>query len=261
MTGKSDIEWTGHTWNPTTGCDKVSAGCKYCYADTLAKRLQKMGVNAYKNGFKLTLHPDRIEGPLAREKPTLYFVNSMSDLFHNKVPFDFAEKIFRTIESTPQHTYQILTKRPDRMAQFFSQRKAPGNAWLGVTVENKKHGIPRIAKLRAIDAKIRFLSVEPLLEDLGQIDLTEIHWVIVGGESGAKARPMNIEWARSVREQCRSQKVKFFFKQWGAWGEDRIKRNKKANGRSLDGKTWDAMPVVFHPLRKKPKKVTPPPAP
>lgn len=243
MSGRSKIEWTEHTWNPVTGCTKISPGCKFCYAEVLAKRLQRMGAPGYENGFRITLHPERLDDPLKRKKPTMWFVNSMSDLFHDRVPFDFVEKVFETISGSPQHRYQVLTKRPDRMARFFTNRTVPANAWLGTSVEDKKYGVPRIDALRSIPAAVRFLSVEPLLEDIGQIDLSGIDWVIVGGESGAKARPMHPDWARSLHSQCKRAKVKFFFKQWGAYGPDGIRRSKRANGRLLDGEVLDQMPA------------------
>lgn len=239
---ESSIEWTEHTWNPVTGCTKVSPGCKHCYAETMARRLKAMGANGYHNGFELTLHPDRIDQPKSRTKPTTYFVNSMSDLFHDEVPDEFIERVLQTCSDTPQHTYQILTKRAERLPKFFKSRACPDNVWLGVSVEDRKYGIPRIAHLRKVRAKTRFLSVEPLLEDLGRINLGGIHWVIVGGESGRGARPMNPSWVTSLREQASTAGTAFFFKQWGAWGSDGVLRNKKANGRLLDGRTWDQLP-------------------
>lgn len=209
----------------------------------MAKRLKAMQTPGYENGFSLTLLPDRLDDPVKRKKPTVYFVNSMSDLFHDRVPDAFIEKVFDTITRTPQHTYQILTKRAARMARFFKNRPVPNNAWLGVSVEDRKYGVPRIEHLRKVPARIRFLSVEPLLSDIGKLDLTAIHWVIVGGESGPKARPMKMEWADSVRQQCQEQGVAFFFKQWGGWGADGKKRAKSANGRELNGRTWDEMPL------------------
>lgn len=244
MATNSKIEWTEQTWNPVTGCTKVSPGCKHCYAETMAIRLQAMGAPGYENGFALTLMPDRLEQPILRKKPTVYFVNSMSDLFHESVPFEYIDRVFNTIQLTPQHTYQVLTKRALRMAEYFETRKVPDNAWLGVSVEDRKYGKPRIAVLQTIKAKTRFLSVEPLLEDLGQIRLRGVHWVIVGGESGPGARPMSEEWVINVKEQCLDGGVNFFFKQWGAFGPDGLKRNKKANGRVLEGKTWDMVPAI-----------------
>lgn len=240
----SKIEWTEQTWNPVTGCTKVSPGCKHCYAETMAKRLQVMGAPGYANGFEVSLMPVRLTQPYHRRKPTMYFVNSMSDLFQDKVPFSFVDQVMRTIAETPWHTYQILTKRAGRMREYFEYRNVPANAWLGVSVEDRKYGKPRIPELQAINASTRFLSVEPLLEDLGPLELTGIHWVIVGGESGKGARPMRAEWAQSVRDQCELADVDFFFKQWGVWGEDGEKRTKKANGRQLDGKTWDMIPAI-----------------
>ena len=246
---QSPIEWTEFTWNPVTGCTKVSQGCKFCYAETLSRRLRAMGARGYENGFTtVTCHPERLSIPLKRRAPTLWFVNSMSDLFHPKVPFHFVERVMETMEATPQHAYQILTKRPEWMAKYFQKRKVPPNAWLGVSVENKQQGVPRIAQLREIQgAPVRFLSVEPLLEDVGKLNLSGIHWVIVGGESGRKARPMRPEWAENVRRQCEERNVPFFFKQWGAWGEDSVKRHKKANGRELNSQEWNEMPLMFHP--------------
>jgi len=243
MTTYSRIEWTEQTWNPTVGCTKISPGCKHCYAEAMAKRLRAMGMRGYENGFRLTLMPERLAEPLERRKPTIYFVNSMSDLFHEKVPFGYIERVFDVIQQAHHHTFQILTKRAERMAAFCRGRTVPPNAWLGVSVEDRKYGVPRIDVLRGVDATIRFLSVEPLLEDLGQINLTDIHWVIVGGESGQKARPMHGAWVESVKRQCDALDVPFFFKQWGAWGADGHRRSKKANGRCLDGRTWEQMPT------------------
>lgn len=240
----SKIEWTEQTWNPVTGCTKVSPGCKHCYAETMSKRLQAMGTIGYENGFKLTLLPERLCQPYQRRKPTMYFVNSMSDLFQPGVPYDFIDQVFNVIKETPWHTYQILTKRSVNMRRYFQTRAVPGNAWLGVSVEDQRYGIPRIADLQSINAQTRFLSVEPLLEALGAVPLRGIHWVIVGGESGPGARPMKEAWALSIRNQCTKAGVDFFFKQWGAWGEDGVKRSKQANGRLLDGKVWDRIPAL-----------------
>ena len=244
MATKTSIEWTEHTWNPAVGCTKVSPGCAHCYAEVMARRLEAIGVKGYENGFALTLLPERLDEPLRRKRPTVYFVNSMSDLFHEQIPDAYIDKVLQVIEQTPQHTYQILTKRAERMATFMRGRRAPANAWLGVTVENRTHGLPRIDLLRTVDTKIRFLSMEPLLEDLGKVDLTCIHWVIVGGESGKQARPMQPEWATHIQRQCAAQRVSFFFKQWGGWGPDGEKRAKKHNGRLLDGRTWDGVPEM-----------------
>jgi protein gp37 len=245
MSTQSRIEWTEQTWNPTVGCTKISPGCKHCYAEVMARRLKAIGVKGYENGFRLTLMPERLAEPLERRKPTVYFVNSMSDLFHEKVSFDYIRRVFDVMAHAPQHTFQVLTKRAERMAKFCRDVDVPPNAWLGVSVENRKHGVPRIDVLRTIDAKVRFLSVEPLLEDLGAIDLDGIHWVIVGGESGHKGRPMRKEWVDSVKQQCDQAEVAFFFKQWGTWGADGQKRSKKANGRTYRGKIFDSMPNVM----------------
>jgi protein gp37 len=245
MSTLSDIEWTEMTWNPTVGCTKVSPGCKNCYAETMAKRLQGMGMHGYENGFfHLTLMEDRLTEPLKRRKPTVYFVNSMSDLFHEKVPFDYIRRVFDVMARAPQHTFQVLTKRAEQMARFCRDIRVSPNVWLGVSVENKKYGVPRIDMLRNVGAKVRFLSVEPLLEDLGHIDLTDIHWVIVGGESGRKARPMKREWVDGIKRQCDDANVAFFFKQWGTWGADGQKRSKSANGRRYRGREWDKMPAT-----------------
>jgi protein gp37 len=244
MSTLSDIEWTEMTWNPTVGCTKISPGCKNCYAETMAKRLQGMGMRGYENGFRLTHMPERLVEPLGRRKPTVYFVNSMSDLFHEKVPFEYIRRVFDVMASAPQHTFQVLSKRAERMAAFCRDIRVPPNVWLGVSVENRRHGVPRIDVLRNMDADVRFLSVEPLLEDLGHIDLSGIHWVIVGGESGRKARPMKPEWVDGIKRQCDAADVAFFFKQWGAWGADGQKRSKGANGRRFRGRVWDEMPVL-----------------
>jgi len=242
MASQSDIEWTEQTWNPTTGCTKISPGCKHCYAETMAHRLESMGASGYEKGFQLTLHPGRLEQPLRRKKPTIYFVNSMSDLFHEDIPDEFLDAVMDVISRTPHHTYQILTKRAERLPEYFSTRKCPTNVWLGVSVEDRHFGLPRINFLRQVSAAVRFLSIEPLLEDLGDINLEDIHWVIVGGESGHKARPMHAAWVENVRRQAKVADVAFFFKQWGAWGPDGRKRGKKANGRLFKGRTWDEIP-------------------
>lgn len=237
----SKIEWTEATWNPSIGCDKVSAGCKNCYAEVMAKRLQAMGTAGYEEAFKFKILPDRLGAPVKVKKPTKFFVNSMSDLFHEEMPFEFLDRVFETIRQTPRHTYQILTKRERILEKYFQTRTVPDNVWLGVTVEMKSKK-NRIDALRNVDAKIRFLSIEPLLESLGEVDLTNIHWVIVGGESGHRARIMKPEWAIDIQKQCDAQNVHFFFKQWGAWGADGVRRNKKANGRTLLGKEWNKKP-------------------
>lgn len=246
MTTISSIEWTEATWNPVVGCIKVSAGCKNCYAEVMARRLQAMGVEAYRGGFTPRLLPERLNEPLTRRKPTLYFVNSMSDLFQEAVPDAFIDRVMEVMRAADWHTFQVLTKRSGRMTRYFASRPAPPkNVWLGVSVENKKHGLPRVAHLAEIKgAAVRFLSVEPLLEDLGQVDLHRIDWVIVGGESGHYARPMRLEWVRKIKTQCDRAGASFFFKQWGAWGSDGVRRNKAVNGREFEGRTWDAMPVA-----------------
>jgi protein gp37 len=210
----------------------------------MAGRLQAMGAPGYADGFRLTLHPTRLAQPLDRKKPTTYFVNSMSDLFHESIPDRYLDEVMSVIRRTPRHTYQILTKRAERLPDYFSGRDCPPNVWLGVSVEDRRHGLPRVDHLRQVDARIRFLSVEPLLEDLGVMDLEGIHWVIVGGESGPKARPMCSEWVEAIQHQARSAGTAFFFKQWGAWGADGRKRGKKANGRVFKGRTWDEAPLL-----------------
>jgi len=238
----SRIEWTQKTWNPITGCTKVSPGCANCYAEVMARRLHAMPAPGYERGFELTVHPDRLAAPLQRRKPTMYFVNSMSDSFHRNVPDAFLDRIFDVIRDTPRHTYQVLTKRARRLPRYFAQRSCSDNVWLGVSVEDRRR-LARIEPLRQTKAAVRFLSVEPLLEDLGDIDLTDISWVIVGGESGPKARPMRQEWALGVLEQCQTADVPFFFKQWGTFGPDGVRRSKKANGRMLAGRLWEQYPV------------------
>lgn len=235
------IEWTDKTWNPITGCTKKSAGCAHCYAEVMARRLKAMGLDKYHNGFELTLHEDDLEEPLQWKKPHNIFVCSMSDIFHENVPFEFVDQIMQTIKRTPQHRYQILTKRSERMAEYFKTRAIPQNVWLGVTVEcmSSKN---RMDDLRTLDATVKFLSCEPLIEDLGTLDLESIDWVIVGGESGPLARPMKPEWAVSIKEQVEQQGRAFFFKQWGTWGSDGQKRSKLANGKLLQGEVIQQMP-------------------
>ena len=237
------IEWTDKTWNPITGCTKISAGCANCYAEIMSKRLQAMKQDKYKNGFILTMHNNVLDEPIKWKKPHTIFVCSMSDLFHENVPFSFIDKVVETIKSTPQHNYQILTKRANRMAEYFSDKIIPKNAWLGVTVDIASSK-SRIDFLRNLNAPIKFLSCEPLLEDLGDMNLDGIDWVIVGGESGAKARPMKEEWVQSIKVQTEKQGSAFFFKQWGTWGSDGIKRNKKANGKLINGKVYQTMPSL-----------------
>ena len=242
MTTRTTIEWTERTWNPSTGCTKVSPGCRNCFAERMAHRLKAMGMKGYEKGFSLTLHPERMRAPLLRRRPTLYFVNSMSDIFHEAVPDAFIERVFDVMQQTPRHVYQLLTKRAERMAAFLSSREVPENVWIGVTVENREHGFPRMECLRHIQASTRFLCMEPLLEDPGILNLNDIQWVIVGGESGPGARPMKQQWVENIKTQCDASNTAFFFKQWGVWGPDGKRRSKKANGRLLFGRAWDGMP-------------------
>ncbi len=239
----SRIEWTEETWNPTTGGTKVSPGCLNGYAEVMARRLHAMGVRGYERNFELTTHAARLEQPLRRRQPTVYFVNSMSDLFHHDVPDEFLDKVFDVIRRTPQHTYQILTKRAQRLPRYFQGREVPDNVWLGVSVEDRRR-LRRIEPLRRVRARVRFLSLEPLLEDLGEFDLTGIHWVIVGGESGHRARPMRAQWANNLRRLCVRADVPFFFKQWGKYGADGVGRSKGRNGRKLAGRVWDQYPAL-----------------
>lgn len=235
MAGNSSIEWTEATWNPVTGCNKVSDGCKHCYAERMAKRLHAMRNPRYENGFNVTLHPDLIEAPKKWIKPRKIFVNSMSDLFHEKVPSDFIKQVFNTMNETPQHSYQVLTKRPEKVVELSDQLNFTSNIWMGTSVENEKV-TNRIDLLKQVPAKVRFLSCEPLLGPLDNLNLSNIHWVIVGGESGPGARPMEESWVRSIRDQCQSQEVAFFFKQWGGVQKHRF-------GRELDNRTYDEYPT------------------
>jgi protein gp37 len=234
MSDGSTIEWTDATWNPVRGCTKISPGCKNCYAQVFAERFRGVSGHPFEQGFDLKLVPKALSLPLQWKRSRLIFVNSMSDLFHEGVPDDYILKVFETIRNAPQHQFQILTKRAHRMASFSQNFTIPQNAWLGVSVENKKY-ISRIDHLRKAQARVRFLSVEPLLGPLGELDLEGIHWVIVGGESGWHARPLDVDWVREIRDQCVRKSVAFFFKQWGG-------RQKKKAGRILDGRTWDEMP-------------------
>jgi len=234
MAQNSKIEWTGATWNPVTGCTKISAGCRNCYAERMALRLKAMGQPNYRNGFQVTLHPHVLEVPLRWRQPRTIFVNSMSDLFHRNVPFEFIEEVFDVMCRTPRHRFQILTKRSARLAQISTKLPWPDNVWMGVTVENEKCAF-RIDHLRQTDAAVKFISFEPLLGPIPQVDLDGIDWVIVGGESGPGARAMKPDWTREIRDQCIADEVPFFFKQWGGV-------NKKKAGRILDGKTWNEMP-------------------
>ncbi len=232
---KSTIEWTESTWNPVTGCTKISPGCKHCYAERMARRLQAMGQANYTNGFNLTLQPHMLELPLGWKKPQTIFVNSMSDLFHKDVPYQYIEEVFRIMRQAHWHRFQVLTKRPGRLVRLSSKLDWAPNIWMGVSVETERYR-PRIDDLRATDARIKFLSLEPLLGPLPDLNLAGMDWVIVGGESGPKARPMDKAWVTSLRDQCHQAKVPFFFKQWGG-------TNKKKAGRILDGRTWDQMPA------------------
>jgi protein gp37 len=231
---KSSIEWTESTWNPLTGCTKVSPGCKHCYAERMAKRLHAMGQPNYANGFKLTLHPQALEIPLGWKKPQMIFVNSMSDLFHKDVPVDFIHQVFDVMRRADWHTFQVLTKRAERLLEIDPQIEWPSNVWMGVSVENQDYTY-RIDLLRQTRAKIKFLSLEPLLGPLSGLNLRGINWVIVGGESGPGARPLLEKWVIDIRDQCKAEHVPFFFKQWGGV-------HKKHAGRMLQGKTWDQMP-------------------
>ncbi len=232
---KSKIEWTETTWNPLTGCTKISTGCAHCYAETMALRLQAMGSPNYRNGFKLTMHPHMLLTPYTWKKPRLIFVNSMSDLFHEDVPFKFIEQVFTTIKDTPQHTYQVLTKRSTRLKKIAKELEWPKNLWIGVSIENDDYCY-RAKNLCDVQGTVRFLSLEPLLGALPSLDLRNIDWVIVGGESGAKARPIEQRWVLDIRDRCVRSNVPFFFKQWGG-------RNKKVAGRKLEGRYWDESPL------------------
>lgn len=234
MGANSHIEWTEATWNPVTGCSKVSAGCKNCYAERLAFRLQSMGNLRYRNGFRVTLHEDVIDLPKRWREPRLIFVNSMSDLFHEQVPVEFIRRLFSTMRECRHHTFQILTKRSRRLRILAPQLDWPANVWMGVSVEDSRV-LSRLDDLRQVPASVRFLSCEPLIGSLGAIDLTGIHWVIVGGESGPRARPIKIEWIREIFRACRKHSVPFFFKQWGGVRKD-------LTGRMLRGRTYDEMP-------------------
>lgn len=243
MASTTSIEWTEVTWNPVTGCDRVSPGCDNCYALSLAKRLKAMDSPRYQNdgdprtsgpGFGVTCHDDLVDVPRTWRTPRLVFVNSMSDLFHPDVPDEFIARVFDTMKASEQHTFQILTKRPQRLATMARQLPWPANIWMGVSVENAAYRF-RIDHLRQVPAKVRFLSVEPLIDDVGELDLRGIHWVIVGGESGHRARPIREEWVTAIRNQCVEKGVAFFFKQWGG-------RFPKSGGRELEGQFWDEMP-------------------
>ena len=240
MSSQSAIEWTDATWNPVRGCTKISPGCKHCYAETFAERFRGVKGHPYEQGFDLRLVPEKLEEPLRWRAPRRVFVNSMSDLFHEKVPENYIAAVAEVMVRADWHTYQVLTKRSARMRDLLKDRlrfaSSQRHIWWGVSVEDKRNGLPRVEHLRSAPARVRFLSVEPLLEDLGSLDLSGIHWVIVGGESGFGARVMKREWVISVRRQCRQQDVPFFFKQWGGLRKSR-------NGRKLDGRTYDEMPI------------------
>lgn len=240
MSDRSDIEWTDATWNPVRGCVKVSPGCKHCYAETFAERFRGVPGHPYEQGFDVRLVPEKLEEPLRWGTPRRVFVNSMSDLFQKDVPDDFIDEVVDVMRQAYWHTYQVLTKRADRMRQFLEHRHPDvsrlSHVWWGVSVENREHGLPRVELLRETPAAIRFLSIEPLLEDLGAVDLSGIDWVIAGGESGSRARPMSIDWVRSIRNQCHDSDVPFFFKQWGGARKSRA-------GRVLDGRTHDEFPM------------------
>lgn len=234
MATKSSIEWTEATWNPVTGCTKISPGCKHCYAERMSKRLKAMGNRSYENGFRLTVQPHMLEVPLRWKKPQMIFVNSMSDLFHKEVPLDYIQQVFEVMKKANWHTYQILTKRSDRLLELDGLLDWQPQIWMGVSVESAEYEF-RIDHLRQTSAMTKFLSLEPLLGPFPDLHLKGIDWAIVGGESGPGARPMDPRWVRGIRAQCRRAKVSFFFKQWGGF-------NKKKAGRELDGRTWDDMP-------------------
>lgn len=244
MPKATQIEWTNMTWNPVTGCTKVSQGCKHCYAERMAKRLKAMGSPRYANEFKVTLHHDLLEVPKKWKRPRVIFVNSMSDLFHPEVPLEFILEVFQVMRDCPHHIFQVLTKRSERLLEFSSLIDWPDNVWMGVSVEDSKvrH---RIDDLRKTDAKVRFLSLEPLIGPLDNLDLSGIHWAIVGGESGPKARAIKADWVRSIQKQCAKAQVAFFFKQWGGVRKD-------ITGRVLDGRTYDEFPVLEGHREKKP---------
>lgn len=234
MASNSAIEWTESTWNPVTGCNKISPGCKNCYAERMAKRLKAMGQANYRNGFRLTVQPHMLELPLRWKKPQTIFVNSMSDLFHKDVPLEYVQEVFDVMKRAHWHRFQVLTKRADRLSQISPFLDWAPNIWMGVSVESQKY-VSRIEHLRRTGAKTKFLSLEPLLGPLKNLDLKNIDWAIVGGESGFGARPMLVNWVTDIRQQCANANVAFFFKQWGGV-------QKKKAGRTLEGRTWDEMP-------------------
>lgn len=234
MTCQTKIEWTESTWNPVTGCTKISEGCRNCYAERMAHRLKAMGQPNYSNEFAVTLHPHVVQAPFGWRRPRMVFVNSMADLFHERVPVRFIQEVFEVMSMARHHTFQILTKRSDRLLELARLLPWPDNVWMGVTVENADYTF-RITHLCRTPARVKFLSIEPMLGPIPGLDLTQIDWVIVGGESGPKARPMRAGWVREIRDQCATSATPFFFKQWGGV-------NKKKAGRELDGKTWDEIP-------------------
>ena len=234
---QSSIEWTEMTWNPTTGCSKLSAGCKFCYAEIMSKRLQAMGIEKYKDNFEVKMHKDSLQIPYTWKKPKVVFVNSMSDLFHPEVSLPYIKKVFEVMNENPQHIFQVLTKRAERLFEIHKELNWTENIWMGVSVENDKVK-SRIDFLRKTNAKTKFLSCEPLLGSLEKMNLNKIDWVIVGGESGRTPRPMEKEWVLDIQRQCKEKDVLFFFKQWGG-------KNKKLSGRLLNGKTYDEMPEIM----------------
>lgn len=233
---QSSIEWTEMTWNPTTGCSKVSQGCKFCYAEVMSRRLKAMGVKKYKDNFKVRVHESELKTPYTWKKPKIVFVNSMSDLFHPEVPLEFIKRVFQAMNDNRQHIFQVLTKRGDRLLELHEELEWTPNIWMGVSVENQEV-VERIDFLRQINAKTKFLSLEPLIGPLPNLNLKNIDWVIVGGESGRKPRPIKKEWVIDIKNQCRNSRVDFFFKQWGG-------TNKKKSGRILEGRTYDEMPKL-----------------
>ncbi len=239
MPTKSNIEWTEMTWNPVTGCTKVSQGCKHCYAERMARRLEAMGSDRYRNGFQVTLHPDLLDVPRGWKQPRVVFVNSMSDLFHDDIPLAYIQRVFTTMRDCPHHTFQVLTKRSERLLELATQLPWPKNVWMGVSVEDARV-LHRVQDLQGVPTAVRFLSLEPLIGPLDALPLEGIHWVIVGGESGPKARPMRKEWVTSIFRQCRAARVPFFFKQWGGVRKD-------LTGRELNGRMYNEMPRVLQP--------------
>jgi protein gp37 len=239
MATKSNIEWTEMTWNPVTGCTKISQGCSRCYAERMARRLEAMGSARYRNGFKVTLHPDLLDVPRRWRQARIVFVNSMSDLFHDGVPLAYIQRVFATMRDCPHHTFQVLTKRSERLARLAPELPWPRNIWMGVSVEDARV-LHRVADLQSVPAAVRFLSLEPLIGPLDELPLKGIHWVIVGGESGPKARPLQKDWVTSIFRQCRAARVPFFFKQWGGVRKD-------LTGRALNGRIYDEMPGALQP--------------